>query len=206
MALIVRPAAAAEAVGELARQFAEYLGNLGDTTDFKLSTESYLRDGFGSKPLDADIVAALLARHVPQLAERLQQEFYVDEPMMLRAIDNQSSFNFIHLQTMVKIDVYVSWRSEFPRSQFARRIRANLSTETTLYAYLASPEDTVLAKLDWYRKGGCVSDRQWRDILGVLKVQATALDRAYLRDWVTRLNLTDLLRRALDDAGLQPEP
>jgi hypothetical protein len=155
--------------------------------------------------LDADIVAALLGRHVSPLAERLRKEFYVDEPTMLGAIENQSSFNFIHLQTMVKIDVYVSWRSDFARSQLARRIRANLSSETPLDAYLATPEDTVLAKLDWYRRGGCVSDRQWRDVLGVLKVQATALDRAYLRDWAARLDLTDLLRRAIDDAGLRPE-
>ena len=103
---------------------------------------------------------------------------------------------------MVKIDIYISWRSEFAQSQFARRIRANLSSERPLDAYLASPEDTVLAKLDWYRKGGCVSDRQWRDVLGVLKIQAGALDRAYLMDWASRLNLTDLLRRALGDAGL----
>jgi hypothetical protein len=59
-----------------------------------------------------------------------------------------------------------------------------------------------LAKLDWFRKGGEVSDRQWRDVLGVMMVQAGALDRAYLRDWAARLNVTDLLRRALDDAGL----
>ena len=75
--------------------------------------------------LDADIVAALLARHVPQLAGGLQGEFYVDEPMMMRAIENQSSFNFIHLQTIVKIDVYVAWRSEFARSQFARHLHRN---------------------------------------------------------------------------------
>jgi len=67
-------------------------------------------------------------------------------------------------------------------------------------------KDTILAKLDWYRQGGGVSDRQWRDVLGVLKVQAEALDRAYLREWAARLNLTDLLRRALDDAGLLLEP
>jgi hypothetical protein len=156
--------------------------------------------------LDADIVAALFGRHVPLLAERLRSEFYADEPAMLRAIEQQSSFNLIHLQTMVKVDVYVSWRSDFARSQFARRIRTNLSTESPLKVYLASAEDTILAKLDWYRRGGCVSDRQWRDVLGVLKVQADALDRGYLRDWAQRLNLTDLLRRALDDAGLSPEP
>ena len=155
--------------------------------------------------LDADIIAALFGRHVPLLAERLRSEFYVDEPTILRAIEHQTSFNLIHLPTAVKIDVYVSWRSEFARSQFTRRIRASLPPEMPLEVYLATPEDTVLAKLDWYRQGGCVSDRQWRDVLGVLKVQAEALDRAYLRDWAQRLNLTDLLRRALDDAGLPPE-
>jgi hypothetical protein len=156
--------------------------------------------------LDADMVVALLGRHVPFLAGRLAAEYYADEPAMLRAIEHQASFNLIHLKTMVKVDVYVAWRSEFARSQFARRIRANLSTETPLEIYLASAEDTVLSKLDWYRQGGAVSDRQWRDVLGVLKVQAEALDRPYLREWAVRLNLTDLLKRALDDAGLPPEP
>ena len=79
---------------------------------------------------------------------------------------------------------------------------ANLSSEEPLEVYLASAEDTVLAKLDWYRQGGEVSDRQWRDVLGVLKVQGDALDRAYLREWAGRLALTELLRRACDDAGL----
>ena len=155
--------------------------------------------------LDVDIVAALLARHVPLFAARLAGEYYVDEPMMLSAVEHQSSFNLIHLQTTVKVDVYISWRTEFAQSQFARRIRANLSTERPLEVYLASAEDTVLAKLDWYRQGGGVSDRQWRDVLGVLKVQAGALDRAYLGEWAVRLNLTDLLQRALEDAGLPPE-
>jgi hypothetical protein len=155
--------------------------------------------------LGADIVAALLSRHVPLLGARLAGEYFVDEPMMQCAIEHQSSFNLIHLRTMVKVDVYISWRSEFARSQFARRIRANLSAETPLEIYLASAEDTVLAKLDWYRQGGSVSDRQWRDVLGVLKVQADAMDRVYLCEWAARLNLTDLLRRALADAELPPE-
>jgi hypothetical protein len=154
--------------------------------------------------LDADLIAALLAGHAAPLAERLQGEFYADLPAIGEAIERQASFNLIHLPTMVKVDVYVSWRSDFARSQFARRIRVNLSSELPFEVFLASAEDTVLAKLQWYRDGGGVSDRQWRDVLGVLKVQGSALDRAYLREWAGRLNLTDLLRRALDDAGLAP--
>jgi len=67
--------------------------------------------------------------------------------------------------------------------------------------YIASPEGTILNKLEWYRMGGEVSDRQWNDILGVLKVQGTNLDMAYLQRWATALKVDDLLERALEDAG-----
>jgi len=68
---------------------------------------------------------------------------------------------------------------------------------------IASPEGTILNKLEWYRMGGEVSDRQWNDILGVLKVQGTNLDMAYLQRWAADLSVTDLLERALVDAGLK---
>lgn len=155
--------------------------------------------------VDADLVARVLGRHAAPLVERLQPAYYADSSAIEAAVRDGSSFNLIHLDTMAKVDVYVAWRSEFARSQFARRLRQNVGTVEPLDLYLATPEDTVLAKLDWFRKGGEVSDRQWRDVLGVLKVQADALDRAYLRDWAARLNLTDLLRRAFDDAGLPIE-
>jgi hypothetical protein len=106
---------------------------------------------------------------------------------------------------MVKVDVYVCWRSDFAKSQFKRRLHWNIHENESLQVFLASPEDTVLAKLDWFRIGQGVSDRQWRDVLGVLKIQANALDRAYLREWAAKLGLTELLRRAIEDAGLAAE-
>lgn len=75
--------------------------------------------------------------------------------------------------------------------------------ENTRPFYIASPEGTILNKLEWYRMGGEVSDRQWNDILGVLKVQGTNLDMVYLQRWAAVLKVPDLLERALEDAGLK---
>lgn len=103
---------------------------------------------------------------------------------------------------MTKVDVFVRWRDPFGQSQFARRQKKSVGQAAPLELFFASPEDTVLAKLEWFRKGGSVSDRQWRDLLGVLKIQAGALDRAYMVHWADKLGVADLLQRALNEAGL----
>jgi hypothetical protein len=69
------------------------------------------------------------------------------------------------------------------------------------HLFIKSPEDTILRKLLWFREGGEVSDRQWRDVLGVLRGQVETLDRGYLRAWAARLQLEDLLERAVSETG-----
>lgn len=66
-----------------------------------------------------------------------------------------------------------------------------------MIAQVASAEDIILAKLVWYRSGGEVSERQWRDVIGILNVQAGKLDFDYLDEWARKLTVIDLLERAL---------
>jgi len=76
-----------------------------------------------------------------------------------------------------------------------------IATDPERTAYVASAEDTVLAELERYRMGGDASERQWRDVLGVLKVQGERLDLAYLRQWAAALGVADLLESALTEVG-----
>jgi len=153
---------------------------------------------------DIDFVAALLVPQVTPFIAALGHDFYADAHAIAEAVANRRSFNVIHLETMVKADIFVLKADAFARSQFARRAGRQLGLDNSALIYVASAEDTVLAKLQWYREGGGVSDRQWNDVLGVLKVQGPTLDRAYLDEWARELGLAELLGRALDDAGLPP--
>ena len=153
--------------------------------------------GTARSTLGADLVADLKAEQVSSLVDLLKGSFYIDQDMILDAIRHQSSFNVIHLQTMFKVDVFISKNRPFDQNQLKRRKLHTVSNEPERKAYVTSPEDIILAKLEWYRLGNETSDRQWRDILGVLKVQAGRLDLDYLSKWAAELKVIDLLQQAL---------
>ncbi len=152
--------------------------------------------------IDADLVADIRMKHVRPLVEQLETDYYIDEDMIRDAIRRQSSFNVIHQDTILKVDIFISKSRLFDQEEL-RKVRQEVLSEGTRPFNIASPEGTILNKLEWFRMGGEVSDRQWNDILGVLKVQGTNLDIEYLRHWAADLSVTDLLERALVDAGLQ---
>ena len=144
--------------------------------------------------IDVDIVVDLKAEHVPGLEAALQQDFYLDETALQRAVADLSSANLIHHETSVKIDLFIAGGTPLDRQQLARRLRVDVGGRTL---HVHPPEDILLQKLRWYRKGGEVSDRQWRDVVGIVRVQGTRLDRTYLYSQAPVLGVADLLDRAL---------
>ena len=154
--------------------------------------------------LDVDLVADIQPRHVRLLVNMLQAEYYIDAEMIIEAIRRQASCNLIHLETMHKVDIFIVKQTPYATAAFDRRRKNTLDEEHGLEFYLASAEDIILSKLEWFRMGGEVSETQWNDVLGVLKVQDTALDMAYLRQWAAELDLTEMLEHALKDAGINP--
>ena len=150
---------------------------------------------------DSDIVAEMRLEHVQPFAAALQDEFYLDDELISEAIQTHSSFNIIHREALFKVDVFIPRPRPFLQSQLARAQSQTFAFEKEISARFASPEDTILSKLEWYRMGGEVSERQWRDVLGVMKTRAGELDLDYLRKWARELNVRDLLERAMEEAG-----
>ncbi len=148
--------------------------------------------------IDADVVAELGPRHVAPLAAALREAYYVSEERVRDAVSRRGSFNVIHLETMVKVDVFVSRDRPFDRRAFDRARPATPAGGSEIP--VSSAEDTILAKLEWFRRGGEVSERQWGDVLGVLRA-ATALDQAHLQKGAAELGVADLLARALTEAA-----
>lgn len=153
--------------------------------------------GMSRTTLDIDIVAEIRPHQVASFIAGLQDAFYMDEQTIRKAIEHQSSFNLIHLTTMFKVDIFIPKERPFDQQQLNRRISEKVADDSDEQICILSPEDTILAKLDWFRLGGEVSERQWRDILGVMKTQQAALDTDYLKQWAENLGVSDLLQQAL---------
>lgn len=152
---------------------------------------------------DVDMVSDLKPQQISPLVEKLSSAYYIDKDMILEAINRNSSFNLIHLDTMIKIDVFMCKDEAYHRSAFQRRREDTLDAEdNVLKFYIASYEDIILSQLDLFRMGSQISEQQWRDIQGVLKIQKDSLDIDYLFTWAKDLGLNQLLKKAFHEAGI----
>jgi hypothetical protein len=168
-----------------------------DALDVAYSIGGSLAGSFAGEPratLDIDMVVALEATHVPALVRALENDFYIDSDALHRAVTERSTTNLIHQRTSIKVDLFVAGGTPLDEALLRRRVR--LSGQDL---WVHSPEDILLQKLRWFRRGGDVSDRQWRDVLGIVRVQGQRLDHEYLAAGALRLQVRDLLERALEE-------
>jgi hypothetical protein len=159
--------------------------------------------GHARSTQDVDVVADLRMEHVSPLVAALCDDFYLDEPAIRDAVTRRSTFNIIHLKTLLKVDVFVAGDQRSTRRELQRRQAYRLNTSPPEDIIVASPEDIVVQKLHWFRLGDHVSERQWSDAMGVLTVRGKQLDLDYMRELAADMGVSDLLVRALNEAGLE---
>ncbi|HKI94090.1 MAG TPA: hypothetical protein VJ992_02250 [Gemmatimonadales bacterium] len=145
---------------------------------------------------DVDFVVDMQRAHVERLVTALGDRYYVSAETVAEAVQSGGTFNVIHLASAVKVDCFVVGNDPFDAERVARGTpqRVGASAEETLR--IDTAEDTVLRKLEWYRRGDEVSEHQWRDVVAIMRGQGPQLDWDRLRAWAPRLGVADLLERA----------
>lgn len=145
--------------------------------------------------MDIDMVARLTKPLLERLGKLLGADYYFDLETAEAALRPGGSFNIVSMQSVTKFDFFPIEGDAFGTSQLARRRMAKVDFLSDVEVPVASPEDIVLAKLRWYDLGGRTSERQWSDILGVLRVQSGKLDWGYIEEWGPRLGVVELVMK-----------
>lgn len=147
---------------------------------------------------DLDLVLASSPDDIERLATVLTEAgFYVPGVDDVKS-GRMRTLQITEMESISRADLVVAGTDEFDRLKFERR--RVFATSGGQALYFASPEDVILNKLRWRQQSG--SEKQWRDVLGVLKVQSENLDYSYLTEWAERLGLADTLNQALTEAGI----
>lgn len=149
---------------------------------------------------DVDVLADFRMDHVEPFVRTIRDEYYVSETAMRGAIRSGASFNVIHMDAAVKVDVFIVGGDPFDRERLEHRARISLTSDRSTTVCVDTAEHSVLRKLEWFRRGGEVSERQWRDVVSMLRIQGERLDAVRLERWAERLGVADLLERARQQA------
>ena len=149
---------------------------------------------------DIDMVVDLRETDIDPFIDAAGSTCYVSRDAIAEAVSTGGAFNVIHMPSAVKVDIFVAGFDDFDRVRLQRRLSVAFASATdSVTLFVDTAEDTILRKLEWYRRGGETSERQWRDVVGIINTQLPRLDRDHMRDWAVKLGVEDLLTRAFED-------
>lgn len=146
---------------------------------------------------DIDLAVQISVDDIDRLVGAFEEDFYIDAGMISDAIRHSSSFNLIHYASSFKIDMFVSGDSILDRRQMESRERKQMPDVDDLAVWIAPPMEQVLRKVWWFQQGSGVSDRQWRDVMYMLKQQEKTIDHVVLLAVGRDVGIGDLVERAL---------
>ena len=154
--------------------------------------------GAARTTMDVDLVCELEEQQVNTFIEQFDRAFYISEAAIRDAVRRKSCFNLIHLPTSFKIDIFVSRGRPFDTNAMSRACSHVLGDERSVDVPIATAEDSIVSKLEWYRLSSETSERQWDDVSRMLKILGDAADIAYLENAAKSVGVADLLRRLID--------
>ena len=154
--------------------------------------------GAARSTMDVDVVANLQPAKIQPFVSRLDsEEYYVSQAAVEDAVKRSSCFNVIHLASSFKVDVFILKNRDFDKSSMARALYGKVDVGSGFEVPIASAEDTILSKLEWYRMGNEVSERQWDDVVRVMKILGQNADQEYLMRYAAQLGVADLLTKLI---------
>lgn len=154
---------------------------------------------------DIDLVVDLPQDKVSALADALGPDFAVDRESLAQAVRSRGTSNVFYLPQFTKIDLFVAERGIYERAEMRRRRRIQVG-DAGEALFVKSPEDMVLRKLLWFREGGSLSEKQWRDVVQILRMNRGALDESIFNEWAPALGVESLLAKALAAAQSDEAP
>lgn len=157
--------------------------------------------GMARSTQDVDIVSDINLELIDEIVVDLKSDYFILSEMITEAINYKSSFNLIHLETMIKIDIFILKDEPYHKISIERISDDSIFPDQESFKVkFSSPEDVILSKLKWYKEGNMISERQWLDVLGIIKVQNEKLDKIYLFKWAKELSILDLLIQAYKES------
>ncbi|WP_425216277.1 hypothetical protein [Tumidithrix helvetica] len=145
---------------------------------------------------DLDIVIEISTEQIVRLSDLLEQQGFYVAGLEQVITEQMKTLQITHIESISRADLIVAVRNDYEQLKFTRR--QSYPLESGIEIDLASPEDLIVSKLSWQQ-----SEKQLRDVLGILKIQADNLDFAYIYHWAKVFGLTEVVDRLCVEAGLK---